>query len=504
MKISKGFCAGLMLTGLLFTGLAESALADTSALWGVNGEKWSPTSRLPDFSFAGYRSGEAPIPTPPVKGNVRDFGAKGDGVTDDTAAFVRAVEAVNNGAILVPAGRYKITEVLYIRKPNVVLRGAGTDKTTLFFPRALEMIKPNTGATTGGRPTSNYSWSGGLVWVAGTPEGANLGNVKTYASRGTFLLEIETPAKVKAGQRIEILQEDAADKSLLNHLYAGQTGDTSKIAVAKTSFVSRVIGVESTRLRLERPLRTDIDPRWKARVRIFQPSVTEVGIENLTFEFPNTPYGGHFTEPGYNPLTFLGAADCWARNLRIVNADSGPFLKGNFITVENIVYESQRTPDKAGNQGHHGFTLGDDTLFQNFDFRFRFVHDISVENGSSGSVAAHGRGVDMCFDNHKRFPYSNLYTDIDIGAGTRMYSSGGGDALGLHSAAWTTFWNIRAARPQKWPGADYGPDLMNLVGLKSKSPPLVDTKGRWFEPIAPAQLQPQNLYEAQRRRRLKK
>jgi lysophospholipase L1-like esterase/ribosomal protein L21E len=498
------FLLGLMLTSLFIAGITNTALADTSALWGTTGEKWSPESRLPDFSFAGYHSGEAPIPTPPVKGNVRDFGAKGDGVTDDTAAFVHALETVNDGAILIPAGRYKINEILYIRKPNIVLRGEGTDKTTLFFPRALEQIKPNTGATTGGRPTSNYSWSGGLIWVEGQPTGAELGPIKSHADRGTFVIEMETAPAVKVGQKVEILQQDAADKSLIHHLYAGQTGDISKVSIAHTSFVSRVVSIDGTRVRLERPLRTDIDPRWKAHVRIFQPSVTEVGIENLTFEFPNTPYEGHFTEPGYNPFTFLNAADCWARNLRILNPDSGPFLKGNFITVENIVYESNRKPDNTGCQGHHGFTFGNDTLFQNFDFRFRFIHDISAEDGASGSVAAHGKGVDICFDNHKRFPYSNLYTDIDIGKGTRMYSSGGGDALGLHAGAWTTFWNIRAGRPQKWPNSDYGPDKMNLVGLESKEPALLDKEKRWFEPIPPAQLQPQNLYEAQRDRRLKK
>ncbi len=503
IAVSRRFAVGLA-AGLLICAIGGAALADTSALWGESGERWSPESRLPDFSFAGYRSGEAPIPTPPVKGNVRDFGAKGDGVADDTAAFVQAIEALDGGALLVPEGRYKITEILYIRKGGVVLRGAGPDRTTLLFPRGMEEIKPNTGATTGGRPTSNYSWSGGLIWVEGKPTGANLGNVRNRAARGTHVIEMETPAAVKAGQKVEILQEDDGGKSLLEHLYAGQTGDTSKITRTRTSFVSRVLSVDGARLRLERPLRTDIDPAWKARVRVFQPSVTEVGIENLTFEFPNKPYEGHFTEVGYNPFTFLNAADCWARNLRIVNADSGPFLKGNFITVEKVVYESARTPDKSGNQGHHGFTLGDDTLFQDFDFRLRFVHDISVENGSAGSVAARGKGVDLCFDNHKRFPHSNLFTDINIGAGTRMYSSGGGAALGRHSAAWTTFWNIRASRPQKWPSTNYGPDRMNLVGVVSNELPMLDREKRWFEPIPPARLQPQNLYEAQRNRRLKK
>ena len=497
----------LVISSLLLL-LAVQSLADGaessgphSLLWGKEGERWSAASRLPDFSFAGYRSGAAPIPNPAVKVNVRDLGAKGDGESDDTQAFVRALETVQDGAILVPAGRYKITDILYIRKSNVVLRGEGPDKTVLIFPKALEHIKPKASATTTGQATSGYSWSGGLIWVEGKPTGTQWSDVKMKATRGSNVIELAAPATVTPGQRIEIEQQDPGDKSLITHLYGGQSGDVSKIGSARTPFVSRVTAVDGARLTLERTLRTDVDPNWKARVRLYQPSVTEVGVENLAFEFPAGVYGGHFKEDGYNPLAFSGVADCWARNLRIFNADSGPFLSGSFITIENIVFEANRPPDKGGDTGHHGVTMGNDNLLRDFDFRTKFIHDISVE-GSGGSVVMDGKGVDLCFDHHNRHPHANLFTDIDIGAGTRMYRSGGGASLGRHAGAWTTFWNIRAARPQKWPEG-WGPDLMNFVGVESKDAPVLDEKGRWFEPIPPAQLQPSNLYEAQLARRLK-
>ncbi|MCX6906896.1 MAG: hypothetical protein NTY01_02510 [Verrucomicrobia bacterium] len=67
--------------------MLASDTGHSSDLWGTAGEKWTPQSRLPDFSFAGYHAGEAPIPDVAVKASVKNFGAKGDGVADDTAAF---------------------------------------------------------------------------------------------------------------------------------------------------------------------------------------------------------------------------------------------------------------------------------------------------------------------------------------------------------------------------------------------------------------------------------
>ena len=50
-------------------------------------------------------------PTPAADFNVREFGAKGDGETDDTAAILKALEAcgkAGGGAVVVPAGTYQI------------------------------------------------------------------------------------------------------------------------------------------------------------------------------------------------------------------------------------------------------------------------------------------------------------------------------------------------------------------------------------------------------------
>ena len=67
----------------------------------------------------------------PVVRNVKDFGAKGDGVTNDHAAIAAAIEAAPNpGAIFLPEGTYRLNDTLQL-KEVVVLRGTGADKTFL-------------------------------------------------------------------------------------------------------------------------------------------------------------------------------------------------------------------------------------------------------------------------------------------------------------------------------------------------------------------------------------
>ena len=50
--------------------------------------------------------------------NVMDFGAIGDGITDDTAAFKAAIDAVPlHGSMFIPSGIYLLTESLVVQKP---------------------------------------------------------------------------------------------------------------------------------------------------------------------------------------------------------------------------------------------------------------------------------------------------------------------------------------------------------------------------------------------------
>ena len=486
--------------------LPVTMLAQTSDLWGVNGERWSPRSRLPDFSYAGYHSGEAPLPRVPRGVSVKEFGAKGDGTADDTAAFQKALATVKSGAIEIPSGRYRITDILEVKRGHIVLRGAGPNESVLLFPKQLNDIKPNWGETTAGRPTSNYSWSGGFVWFKGNLGNRTLALITGIAQRGDTTIRVSNANNLSVGQRVEILETDTLKNSLADSLYSGDAGDTSKLlGSTRASIVCHILKITGENIEIDRPLRFDIKPEWQPRVVSFEPTVSESGVENLGFEFPVTPYAGHFTELGFNAVAFSGVSDCWASNLRIANADSGIFTNSYFCTVCGVVFESARPPDKTGSTGHHGFNFeGEDNLFTDFDFRTKFIHDITVDHNASGNVSAHGRGIDLSLDHHRRAVNENLYTDIDAGAGTHLWLSSGGDALGKHAAARNTFWNIRSSRSQNYPPTDFGPVSINVIAVETQQRSEKNFTGRWFEAIPPAKIIPQNIHAAQLARRLQR
>jgi len=87
--------------------------------------------------FAGHAATDARY-VPPDAGlnNVREkFGAKGDGVTDDTAAIQRAIDSTpRHQTLWLPAGTYLVSTTLTAKNgvgPYVTLRGEGAGKTVI-------------------------------------------------------------------------------------------------------------------------------------------------------------------------------------------------------------------------------------------------------------------------------------------------------------------------------------------------------------------------------------
>ncbi|WP_309380862.1 glycosyl hydrolase family 28-related protein [Cerasicoccus frondis] len=496
---------GMIAASALFAETPPSAPATYSQLWGENGELWSPVGRLPDFSFAGYHFGEDPIPDIPVVCSVKDFGAKGDGVHDDTQAFIDAIAATDAGVIEIPAGRYVILDIIWIRKPNVVLRGAGPDQTILYCPLPLETVKPHPSKTGSGESVSEYSWAGGFLWMEGRYSEQELSPITSTNERGDREITVESTDDLNVGDVVCVKVVEDEQGTLMAYLHDGAPGRVHKIRQREVSnrMFSRISEIRGNIVVLERALTVDLRPEWKPQLMRQTSDVKECGIEDLAIEFPITPTRPHHYEYGYNGIEFRRTMNCWVRNVRIKNADSSIILFGRFCTVDGLVLESER-PELDGVTGHHGVTMGYDCVLENFDIQTRFIHDITVDTFSSGNVVKNGKGVNLSLDHHRRAPYQNLYTNLDLGKGTETWTSGGAGGLGNHAAARNTFWRLIAETDQTFPPRGFGPEALNFIGLQTHQKSILQPDGIWFEAIPPAELEPADLHAAQLKKRLGK
>jgi hypothetical protein len=428
-----------------------------SKLYGRNGELWKPDGRLIDPGYAGYHTGLDPIPVVegPVK-RVTEFGAKGDDQADDTEAFRAAIAGTPNGVLLIPAGRYVLTKQLIFRdRSNLVLRGEGIDKSILFFPKPLSEV---------GETNQSWSFNGGFIHVQGSDAGPQLATITANADRGAHELEVSTTAGITAGSWVRVLQTDAGG-SLLRTFYGGMhpgnVGEDGDTEVFRFYSVVKAVGAGS--ITLERALPVAVDTRWKPRVLAAMPTTREFGIENLTLEMAAVRYPGHFMERGYNGIYYIGTHDSWIRDVRLVNAELGiSVYRSFFCTVTGAILDGNVDQPLVG---HHGLNSarGSDNLITRFDVRRKYVHDLTVDGYAIGTVWSKGKGIDMNMDHHGRAPTGTLWTDLDLGRGTRAFDNGGAGNRLPATGAYTTVWNVHASGKIEFPPGSYGP-LMNFVG----------------------------------------
>lgn len=486
-----------------------------SSLWGVDGEKWQPNSRLPDFSYAGYHAGEFPLPRSPARWNLkRDFHAIGDGKTDDTNALREALRTTGNGVLFIPEGTYLISQRIDITKTNLVIRGAGPGNTILYFPKSLQDLFGNSAK---GTEQSQWAFRPGLINVTGKDpidSHTRLATVTGVAHRGDRILQLSNPISVKPNEWIRLVQSDppkeqANTGSLIKYLYGNLMEPGADLLGTRSvvRFLSRVKRSHGTKIELERPIPCDVEMEWSPEIHRFTPAVQEVGIEHLSIHFPWSPYPGHFKEKGYNALFFQGVSYSWVDDVEIQNADFGvDFNSTNFCTIRNVVLTTSASravnDESRGANGHHGIDIshGTENLVSNFDVRTKFVHDISVEWYALHTVFANGKGVDLNMDHHREANYSSLFSNLDCGAGTRPFNSGGSGNRGAHSGAYSTYWNIRASNPIELPPKDFGP-LLNFVGLSPKSPGLTSPY-QWL--VESGKVCPEDLQGAMQKRRIQR
>ncbi|KAI8466265.1 MAG: hypothetical protein J3K34DRAFT_460951 [Monoraphidium minutum] len=472
-----------------------------------SGELWDATGRLSyDWSYAGYKEGRSSIPWVPQVANIKaTFGAKGDGVTDDTAAFERALESVTSGAILVPAGTYIITSVLNWRKP-IVMRGEGRDATRIRFPKSMTDLYGNTWVEGRNVGTSQYSHGTGFLNIGGwDPTGRDFTRitpVNEAAKQGERVLKFSCCSNDMAvGQMVRLWMSDPGDGSLMSELHGGavtEIADKLKGYPDPVRFLARITAKGANWIRLDRALPVKVDLAWKPEIHKFMPMIDgSAGVEFMTIQFPHTTYPGHFLEAGWNGIHLNQVSNGWVRGVRVENGDMGVYFWGTvFCTIENVDLVS--TPrDRGWHNGHRGVWLehGSDNVMKGFKISTRFLHDISVSGTEQGSVFMDGYGHDLNLDHHRSAPWSNLWTNLNAGLGTRVFEASGDLSWGTHTARFSTFHNLRSQLSFLLPPVNFGPQ-MTFIGLPTDDPTDPRDQDWWVEELERSY--PPNLYNALR------
>jgi hypothetical protein len=488
---------------------------------------------LPDYSYAGYGFGLAPIPTDP--GTVIDATNHGvipnDG-KDDAKALLKALAAAEaiTGKVTVqlPAGRIQIGEVIPMTRSNLVLKGAGRGSggTELFFPRPLMIIDdPKNQAELREylvredkyqrEPDQNinflfteYSWAGGFLFVGpkGTRPVSYDGTkdkrdpVLTDAVAGkqfTNMLTVKNAKALKVGQVVQLqwFSGDGSKSAILKSLYgdidswnARQTEKSMKMSIGSHhwTFPNRPVVGQSTRITAIKGNRVTIGDPLLHDVRADQPAVfadwehlTNVGIEDIKFTFPMSPWFGHHLEQGYNGIYFTGVYDGWAKDLTFENADTG-------ILTDNAASLTFKDITTTGEHiAHYSVHIGavHNILVTGLRVENPVIHPISINTRSSRSVYHNSEVLrDSVIDQHSGSNHQNLFDNLTLhadpvtdkagAASYRLWLAGGAPYWKPGHGLYNTQWNIK----MKFNGAGTGPVKLTS-GLEGPGAYLVGFSG---------------------------
>jgi hypothetical protein len=376
---------------------------------------WIPVSaqiiqpaRMVDWSIAGY---PGIIPDVPIVINVKAFGAIGDGISNDHAAIISAIDAASTpGAIFLPEGRYRINDTLQL-KEGTVLRGAGAGKTFLecdlggTAKNCIEILTYRRGE-----------------FVA----------IQSGLEKGSTTLVVANASAFKAGDIAEIQQEN--DPQIM---YTRPEWNESWAQNAVGQFV-RILSVEGNTLTLDRPLHIDFNPALNPVIRT-NGLIANVGIEDLHIQRLDAGDG--------HTILIKNAIDSWVRRVESAYTYRSHVNVASSMNIEIRDSYFHHSHDYGGGGHGYGVDLNSHTtncLVENNIFE-HLRHSMMVHVGANGNVFGYNYSFDP-FQNdgtwtpndisvHGHYPFMNLFE------GNILQKAGSSDWWGPAGPGMTFFRN---------------------------------------------------------------
>lgn len=520
---------------------------------------------LLDFSYAGYMRGETAPPTTEelvAQGykiyDVTKYGAVPNDGKSDREAFMKVLAEIagtnnvkqeDNGQtdryinenakaiIYFPEGNFILQDAdskdrrIRMSMGNVVLKGAGRNKTTLEMTVANNSPKPTT-EMWNAPVMMEFKHNAGLTELGAITADAPIGSKSVTASvtgvsSGSWVCLVLTNT-----------EDDVINAELAPYKWQDiriQSGGTPNIKSGGIQIYEyhQIEKISGNTVTFKEPIMHAINKDWGWKISKF-PNYENVGIEDLTFkghakeQFMH--HGSDIDDGGFKLIDFVRLTNSWIRR---VNFESVSEAMSITSSANCSAYDIQI----GGNRGHaairsqassrifigkvvensDGYTLkkgqGEGTL-GSYQTNVGQYHACGVSKQSMGAVIWNVRwGDDSCFESHATQPRATL---IDACSGGFMHWRQGGDSAQMPNHMENlTIWNFNSTNSQLdtdidtegkftwWDSTGYWWKFLPpiVVGFHGAELPFEDSQMKRLEsngtPVEPA-----SLYEAQLRHRL--
>lgn len=419
--------------------------------------------RLPDFSFAGYASGTAPLPDVPVVETLDP--APGDNRARIQEALDRLAQHPANaagwhGALLLRRGRYEIGDSLHLRTSGIVLRGEGDgpDGTVLVATK----LEKHDLLLAGGQG----DWQGLASEATGIAE--------AYVPVGARSFRVEQPGRLHVGDTVIVRRASNAawiEAIGMNHIPPRPDGgpvEQWKPNTMDLLFDRTVAAIDGDRITVDAPL-TDGFRQTFGGGRVyrytFPARLRQIGIERLRLESGyNHDLRGNLEEGeakltnvftdeahGWNAITFNAVTDAWAREVTSVAFGNACVFADRTAKRITVLHCSCLDPvSQLGGSRRYAFPIAGQLVLVRDCYARRSRHAFVLESRVPGpNVFLDCRAEEgySTSEPHQRWASGTLWDNVTVDGPNAWLSVMNRSWMGTGhgwAGAQMVFWNCRA------------------------------------------------------------
>lgn len=428
---------------------------------------------LLDFSYAGFMRSECAPPEAALTGytiiDVTKHGAIPNDGKSDREAFLNAIKAATgqnysidgNGWIVFnhkekadaiiyfPEGEFilhtaeddvnGVSRSIQIRSGNIIIRGAGQDKTTLV------MQAPNQP-----KDQSKLYSSPDMIQIKHNSAHASFQPAVTVTAdivKGSHSVQVNTSAPLSSGMWVCLYLKNNDPKLILDQVSPYTPESWWDIVQNGVEIIDyhQIKSVNGNLVTFYEPIMTDVPGKYSMEIRSF-PHYENVGIEDLTFKgYAKADFSHHASwedDGGYKPISFNRLTNSWIRRVGFEStSEACSIISCANVSAYNIYMSGNRGHSSVRSQASSRVLIAG-TTDQTSNGKGNF-HGVGVSRQTMGTVLYKNRwGDDSCFESHATQPRATLI-DCCSGGWHRGHQGGDSDQVPHHLAD-LVIWNFTA------------------------------------------------------------